>query len=202
MDNARITYVQKIKFLAASGLLIFAFSLGFFLRDRLSFKNVPPAETPPPTSVATKGAAVKTPEPKEGIYKVTKVIDGDTIEIETGERVRLLGIDTPELNARWGGEARKQTYQLVYGKEIRLELDREKRDKYGRVLAYVWLGDLLVNEKLVKDGYARLYVFDKEAKLKYLDRLIVAQESAKEHLDGFWFYGWDKNIPFYSETAP
>jgi micrococcal nuclease len=144
----------------------------------------------------------KAPEPKEGVYKVTKVIDGDTIEIETGERVRLLGIDTPELNARWGTDARKQTYQLVYGKDVRLELDHEKRDKYNRILAYVWLGDLLVNEKLVKDGYARLYVFDKEAKIKYFDRLKFAQDFAIEHNDGLWFYGWDKNVPFYYQTAP
>ena len=192
----------KIRYVVTLLLVVCSFLLGYFIRDRAEFKGAAPVETSKIINSGTQSAATKFPEPKEGIYKVAKVIDGDTIEIENSERVRLLGIDTPELNARFGGEARKQTYQLVYGKEIRLELDHEKRDKYGRVLAYVWLGDLLVNEKLVKDGYARLYVFDKEAKLKYLDRLIVAQESAKEHLDGFWFYGWDKNIPFYSETAP
>ena len=189
--------MPKFKYAAALLLIISSFLLGYFLRDRLSFKNVPPVETSSSMSVATKSAVVKTPEPKEGTYRVTKVIDGDTIEIETGQRVRYLGINAPEMSETWGEEAKRQNDRLTLHKNVRLELDRVKVDKYNRILAYIWVGDVMINEKLLKDGYAKLNIYSDEPKLKYLERLRAAQNLAKEHRDGLWYYGWDKSIPVY-----
>lgn len=130
------------------------------------------------------------PEPEEGIYKVTRVIDGDTIVIETGEKVRYLGVDTPELNESWGVEARKFNSDLVLEKEVRLELDKEKLDKYGRILAYIWVGETLVNEKLIEEGYSPFHTELKEAKLKYRERFKAAEKVAEKNQRGIWLDKW------------
>ncbi|GAG19155.1 unnamed protein product, partial [marine sediment metagenome] len=87
---------------------------------------------------------------------VTRVIDGDTIEIQGGERVRYIGIDTPETVhplepvEYFGQEATEKNRELVEGKRVRLEKDVEDRDEYGRLLQYVWLDDIMVNAELVR----------------------------------------------------
>lgn len=89
--------------------------------------------------------------------KVIKMIDGDTIELGNGERVRYIGIDSPErLN---GGEcyyqeALEKNSELVLGKSVRLVNDISEADKYHRLLKYVYVGDVFVNELLVREGYA------------------------------------------------
>lgn len=192
-----INLMPKLKYAATLLLVISSFLIGYFLKDKLIFKSAPRAEIPTVTNVATKGAVVKTPEPKEGTYRVTKIIDGDTIEIETGQRVRYLGINAPEMQETWGEEAKRQNDRLVFHKNVRLELDRIKTDKYGRILAYVWVAGVMVNEQLLKDGYAKLNVYSDEPRLKYLERFRAAQAQAKEHRDGLWYYGWNKSVPVY-----
>jgi len=103
---------------------------------------------------------------------VTKVFDGDTLRLATGEKVRLIGIDAPETeysykdqrekrkrSPEYYQEARRATQflkELVEGKRVRLEFDLEKRDKYDRLLAYVYLPDgTFVNAEILKEGYAR-----------------------------------------------
>jgi len=86
--------------------------------------------------------------------KVTAVIDGDTIEIEGGEKVRYIGIDTPETNECYGPEATEANRELVGGKEVILIRDVEKRGKYGRLLRYVIVDGRFVNAELVRLGYA------------------------------------------------
>lgn len=89
---------------------------------------------------------------------VERIIDGDTIEIDAGERIRYLLVDTPELTSNdcWAEEARVFNRDLVTGKEITLEYDTECRDAFGRLLAYVTVneGDREVNPLLVERGYA------------------------------------------------
>lgn len=97
--------------------------------------------------------------------RVTRVIDGDTIEValaEGPEYVRYIGIDTPETvdpdeNKKecYGTQASEFNHELVNGETVRLVFDRELRDVYGRLLAYVYVGDRFVNAALVRDGYAR-----------------------------------------------
>lgn len=95
---------------------------------------------------------------------VASVIDGDTIRLDDGTRVRLIGVDTPEVShpdrpnmkpEPFGPEATEFTRQLVDGRDVRLEFDRERFDPYQRVLAYVYVDDRLLNEELILAGFSR-----------------------------------------------
>jgi len=121
---------------------------------------------------------------------VVRVLDGDTIEVELGgerERVRYIGIDTPEMGderpeiRRLAFEARRANARLVEGRRVRLELDVEKRDRYGRLLAYVWVGDTLVNEELVGAGHAAPYTFPPN--VRYVERFVEAARLARAKAD-------------------
>jgi micrococcal nuclease len=103
------------------------------------------------------------PRPLEpGTYRVARVVDGDTLVLaDPAERVRLIGADTPEtVKPNWpvepcGPEAAAFTREFLSGGEARLEFDGEPRDKYGRILAYVWVRDRMLNEELIRAGLAR-----------------------------------------------
>ncbi len=94
---------------------------------------------------------------------VTSVVDGDTIHATVDgedESVRYIGIDTPEVDPGigvecFGHEASRRNKQLVGGERVRLAFGAEERDRYGRLLAYIYVGDELINAKLVAGGYAR-----------------------------------------------
>jgi micrococcal nuclease len=99
--------------------------------------------------------------------RVVTVIDGDTIDVAWGgrrERVRLLGVDTPETVdpnrpvGCYGPEASAFTHQRLQGRDVRLRFDRQRRDKYGRLLAYVEVDGRRFNDELLTGGYARLLV--------------------------------------------
>ncbi len=110
------------------------------------------------------GGTVARPTPAT----VIRAIDGDTVVVRTSsgrtETVRLLGVDTPETHDPrkpvqcFGPEAAAYTARALTGRAIRLELDVEARDKYGRLLAYIHLGRERYNDRLLKLGYARLLV--------------------------------------------
>lgn len=121
---------------------------------------------------------------------VIRVLDGDTIEVELGgerERIRYIGIDTPEMGdtrpaiRALAFEARQANARLVEGRRVRLELDVDKRDRYGRLLAYVWVGDTLVNEALVRSGHAATYTFPPN--VRYVERFVAAARSARAAAD-------------------
>lgn len=136
---------------------------------------------------------------------VTKVFDGDTLQIANGEKVRLLGIDTPEMYesdklfrdaqqtgedietimAR-GRESYKFTKKLVEGKRVSLEFDLEKRDKYERLLAHVFIADtqLFLNAEILKQGYAKVMVIPPN--LKYADYFQGLYQEARENKRGLW----------------
>ncbi len=123
-------------------------------------------------------------------YLVTKVIDGDTIAIEGGEVIRYIGIDTPETvhpskpQQCFGQEASDKNKELVSGKRIRIEKDVSETDKYDRILRYVWVGDIFVNDYLVRQGYAYAYTYPPD--VKYADQFVQAQNEAKENNRGLW----------------
>jgi micrococcal nuclease len=103
--------------------------------------------------------------PREVRALVTRVVDGDTVEARIGgesEDVRYIGIDTPETVKPgepvqcYGPQAGAANRRLVEGRTVRLVFDRERRDVYGRLLAYVYAGDTFVNAQLVRGGYARV----------------------------------------------
>ena len=119
------------------------------------------------------------------------VADGDTVVLADGRHVRYIGIDTPEIdheNQRaepMGREARSVNRQLVENRRIRLEYDRERKDRYGRVLAYVYRSDgLFVNAELLRRGCGHvLYHFPNTARA---DELLEAQRYAMEKGRGIW----------------
>ena len=136
--------------------------------------------------------------------RVNRVIDGDTILIQTGERVRLIGIDTPEMHdseklhrdarkskqdvrtiQEMGKRAYEFTRNLAEGKQVSLEFDVEKYDKYGRLLAYVYLKDgTFVNAEIVRQGYASLMTIPPNVKYADLFRKLF-QQALDSHL-GLW----------------
>lgn len=135
---------------------------------------------------------------------VTRVVDGDTLQLETRERVRLIGIDTPEMHESdklhrdsqrsgrdegtikaMGRKAYEFTRALVEGKRVSLEFDVEKYDKYDRLLAYVYLKDgTFVNAEIVKQGYASLMTFPPN--VKYVDKFLKLYREARENDRGLW----------------
>ena len=102
---------------------------------------------------------------------VTRVIDGDTIIIDTGQRVRYIGIDTPEVYPQpeaYGTEATQANRNLVEGKKVRLEQDVTETDKYGRLLRYVYTDDTLINAELVRLGLAEAKAYPPDTRYQEL----------------------------------
>jgi len=119
--------------------------------------------------------------------KVIRVIDGDTIEIEGGAKVRYIGIDTPEISTPvdcFGREAQEKNKELVEGKQVRLEKDISETDRYGRLLRYVYLGDLFVNRELVALGFAQVSTYPPD--VEFQQEFLSAQQSAREANLGLW----------------
>ncbi len=124
---------------------------------------------------------------------VTRVIDGDTIEVDidgTIYKVRYIGIDAPELDderpefCALAQEATRYNRQLVEGKTVRLEKDISETDRYGRLLRYVYVDDTFVNAELVRQGLAWVKVYEPDT--KYQDILEEAEAEAREHKIGIW----------------
>lgn len=145
------------------------------------------------TSSATPSATEQ--ENQESVL-VTRVIDGDTIEIESGTRIRYIGIDTPEPGECFGNEATEANSRLAAGKRVLLETDIQTHDRYGRLLAYVWLGDTLINEELVRQGIATVTTY--APNVKYTDRFLEAQKEAREKKLGLWS---DNPCPTFSTSS-
>lgn len=126
--------------------------------------------------------------------QVTRVIDGDTIEAElpdgTTEDVRYIGMDTPETHGGvecFGREASAYNERLVADRTVWLELDVEERDRYGRLLAYVYLdsdGQAMVNAVLLSQGFAQLLTIPPN--VKYAERFQALQREAREAQRGLW----------------
>lgn len=121
---------------------------------------------------------------------VARVIDGDTIQMEGGERVRLIGVDTPETVHPskpveiFGKEASDFTRRILEGKKVRLEYDQERKDKYGRTLAYVYLEDgTFINAEIIKQGFGFVYT---QFPFKYLNEFRNYERQARERGAGLW----------------
>jgi len=124
------------------------------------------------------------------VVRVKRVIDGDTLLLTNDERVRLIGVDTPETKhpekpvERFGEEAYRFTQRMVEGKEVRLEYDQTKRDRYGRILAYVYLLDgAFLNAEIIKQGYGFAYT---KYPFKYIEEFRRYEKEARENGRGLW----------------
>jgi micrococcal nuclease len=138
--------------------------------------------TPEPTSLPPRDG----PTPPTGLETATvaQVVDGDTIELTDGRKVRYIGINTPERDQPYYKEATEANRQLVAGKTIQLELDTETFDQYGRTLAYVWVGGEMVNLTMLKEGYAN--AFTVPPNVKYEEQFRQAEREAREAERGLW----------------
>ncbi|MBC7121336.1 MAG: thermonuclease family protein [Candidatus Methanosuratus sp.] len=148
---------------------------------------------PPPT--VALNAQTETTDGTSSLVEaaVVKVIDGDTIEVLIDgrvHRVRYIGIDAPETvhsyrpAQTFGVEAAARNEELVGGRTVLLEKDISETDRYGRLLRYVWLDDILINEALVRDGYAQSFTYPPD--VKYQDRLDRAEKEARAAGRGLW----------------
>lgn len=120
------------------------------------------------------------------VIVVKRVIDGDTIELEGGQKARYIGINSPELSedSCFGKEALEKNRQLVEGKIVRLQKDISETDKYGRLLRYVWVDDVFVNEVLVQEGFAQVSTYPPD--VLYKDVFLAAEKQARIEMVGLW----------------
>lgn len=135
------------------------------------------------------------PQPGDGWRVVTRVIDGDTIDLDGGERIRLIGVETPEMGrsprARVPGipdpfaeEATEFVRNVVQRRRVRLEYDRERFDVHGRTLAYVYLEDgTFVNAQIIRQGYGFAYT---RFPFAHMDEFRALEREARENRRGLW----------------
>ncbi len=198
---------MKVMFFALAGgkrlLKIFSIFAGLFL-----LVNLYSCDKGPATAYSSSEAGKFTvPFGKSYNYTdvlVKRAVDGDTLLLETGERVRLIGIDTPEMHEsnklnrdaqrtgqdistiqKLGRSSYDFTKNLVEGKRVSLEFDVERHDRYKRLLAYVYLKDgTFVNAEIVKQGYASLMTYPPN--VKYADLFLKLYREARENKRGLW----------------
>lgn len=151
------------------------------------WRDQPPPRTIEQPEVATQGDL---PAIRLKVH-VKRVVDGDTLLLQTGERLRLIGIDTPESvkpdtpPEPFSHEASVFTKRLVEGRDVRLEFDRHREDQYGRTLAYVYVDDLLLNEEIVRQGFSRAetrFPFRSD----FQRRFVEAEKEARAAKRGIW----------------
>lgn len=184
------------KFLIISSFLIITLGLSFLwfgLRPD-NTEQIIPSQSPTLESVpvATNSAVVGI---DTEMSLVTKVVDGDTIVLDSGKAVRFIGIDTPEtVDPRrpvgcFGKEASNESKSLLLGKEVILQKDVSDTDKYGRLLRLVFLpldeGRILfVNDYLVREGFAKVYTYPPD--VKFNEQFTEAEKEAKDNKRGLW----------------
>ena len=124
------------------------------------------------------------------VVQVARVIDGDTLLLSNGERVRLIGVDTPELHhplkpvQYFAREASEFTREMAEGKRARLEYDWQNRDRYGRLLAYVYLEDgTFLNAEIIRQGYGFAYT---KYPFRYREEFRQYEREARENGRGLW----------------
>lgn len=166
-------------------------------RERSTEETTAPRERTNQETTAfefTLGQSSLTEDEYDATVTVTRVVDGDTVDItpaiEGNNRVRLIGVDTPETGECSGGqpfsqEAKTFSTSELQGEEVGLEFDVEKTDRYDRLLAYVYPSDEeMFSETLLEEGYAQVATFPPN--VKYVDRFRTAQEGARAAGRGLW----------------
>lgn len=137
-------------------------------------------------AVLTCGRPQTADHPPADECRVQRVSDGDSFYCEGGKRVRLIGIDTPELDQGEVGRASREALQrlMPVGSRVRLESDVRPADRYHRVLAYAWQDTMMVNREMIRRGWALLYTVPPN--VRYVEQFKAAQDSARTDLVGHW----------------
>lgn len=182
-------FIMRRSFVTLLVLILFFGLLEVLLPKTITIP-LPSISTPSPSITQSASSSAQ-------LVKVKRVIDGDTIELETGQKVRYTGMNTPEIHNPktlvqcFGMEAKYKNQELVEGKTVRLEKDVSETDKYKRLLRYVYLpsskagvNDIFINDYLVKEGYAVIDTFPPD--VKYVDLFLKSQREAREQNKGLW----------------
>lgn len=182
-------------------LLLFSVFLNAFLIFVLSYRIQRPetrevGERITPSTDRTQQDKLKVfgeEASNKDLFVVSKVVDGDTIILDSGKTVRYIGIDAPEISRGkecFAQESTRENSNLVFGKSVRLEKDVSETDKYGRLLRYVYVLDdeskkeVFVNEYLVRMGFALASTYPPD--VRYRDLFRQAESEARENTRGLW----------------
>lgn len=162
----------------------------------LGTKRFAPPTNTKTVDVSQKAATTAISTSSGELVRVARVIDGDTVDLADGRRVRYVGMDAPEEVVKAGPaakakqeecfakEATEENRKLVEGKTVRLVKDVSELDKYGRLLRYVYIDDVFVNDVLVRSGHARVMGIPPDT--AYYVQLKQAQEEARVQARGLW----------------
>ena len=134
---------------------------------------------------ALRRRPVKAPFNPSKLYRVIGVRDGDTFTIDCGEEVRVVGVDTPEKGRPFSRRATNFARRTLLGRLVRIEPAKQPRDRFGRLLGWVWTENgKLFNEEVLRRGLGYLYLV--EPNTKYRERLLAAQREARAKRRGLW----------------
>ena len=132
-------------------------------------------------------SAPVSPLPESPAKTKVNVLDGDTFVDGDGQTIRLLGIDTPEKGQAFSNDATESLKRLLsHTGQLRYEFGKERNDKYGRLLAFVYTDSIFVNERLIEDGLASAYFFEDQLSAVVFDELCRAQQAAIRARVGIW----------------
>jgi len=191
---------KPLVLLTAFLLISLGISIGLFISpQKLPQSNLSESQPPniagvksqqPDQNQQAKYQSTISSAPDAQTAKVVRAIDGDTIELDSGQKVRYIGVDTPETVSPskpiqcFGEEASAQNKQLVEGKTVKLEKDITETDKYGRLLRFVYVDGIFVNDFLVREGFAQVSTFPPD--VKYQDIFLNSQQLAQQENLGLW----------------
>ena len=171
-----------------AGIIILIFVFGFWAENKIkkiNFREIKEKIVLPtiePTATPSAGAREK--------VKISRVIDGDTVELSDKRKIRYIGINSPEMTDTrakvkcLAQKAKEADQKLVEGKEVEIEKDVSETDKYGRLLRYVWLDGKMINEELIESGWAETDTYPPD--VKYQDTFINGEKEAKLNKLGIW----------------
>ena len=177
------------KVLTIGGIFLLGILVGFVfgskpLKQNGENKVLSRATSQKATGTLASPANDKIPPASSTTVKITKVIDGDTVVLDSGETVRLIGIDAPEKNDCFATESGDELIKLIDDRQVKLEKDVSGVDRYSRLLRYVWIDQLMVNQELVRQGFAKASDYPPDS--KYKDLFDQAENEARESNRGLW----------------
>ena len=190
------TWSWKLFLLPMGALIVFIVFVWLFIftknQNKVSVSPLQATTVPSqiPSLITSASPFLSQPTKKLELVKVLRVIDGDTIELEGGRKVRYIGVDTPELADKrtvvkcFAEKALVKNKELVEGSIVNLVKDISETDRYNRLLRYVYKEDIFINELLVREGYAYAASFPPD--ITYQEKLSEAQREAREKKTGLW----------------
>ncbi len=178
-------HASKLLFISLNAIAV------FFLTSLIQSPVFKTAQTENQTTQSSPKPEVAGESTQSGEnFLVTKVIDGDTIQLEDGRKVRYIGIDAPEsVDPKrklecFGREASERNKELVLNKRVQLVKDVSETDKYGRLLRYVYINNLFINDILVREGFANVSTYPPD--IKFQKQFKKSQEEARSQNKGLW----------------